>query len=65
MQWGLPRQNPQVPAVPLMLGGCVVAMKNPHALLLQVATSLFFPFLAVMLFAEFLWGIFGESPACF
>jgi hypothetical protein len=31
-------------------------------LLFQVATSLFFPFLAVMPFAGFLWGIFGESP---
>jgi hypothetical protein len=41
---GLPRQNPQVPAVPLVLSGCVVAMKSPHASLLQFATSLSFRF---------------------
>jgi hypothetical protein len=45
-----------------VLSGCVVAQENPHAPLLQVATAFSFPFLAVMLLAGFLWGIFGESP---
>jgi hypothetical protein len=62
MQWGLALQNSKVPAVPQMLSGCVVAKENSHVLLLQGATSLSFPFLAVMPFAGFLWLIFGESP---
>jgi hypothetical protein len=32
MQWGLALQNFKASAVPLVLSGCVVAMKNPHAL---------------------------------
>ena len=62
MPWGLARQNPKVPAVPPVLSGCVVAMKNPHAPVLQSGASLSFPFLAVMPFAGFPWGIFGERP---
>ena len=41
--------------------GCVVAMKNPPAPVLQSGASLSFPFLAVMSCAGFLWDIFGES----
>ncbi len=56
MPWGLlALHNRKVPAVPEVLYGCVVAQENPHVPLL-------FPFLAVMLFARFQWGIFGESP---
>jgi hypothetical protein len=54
MQWGLALHNSKVPAVPLVLRGCVVAMKYPHALVPQYATSHSFSSLAVMLFAEFL-----------
>jgi len=35
---------------------------NPHVPLLQVATAFSFSFLAVMLFAGFQCGIFGDSP---
>ena len=62
MQWGLALQNLKTPAVPVVLYGCVVAQENPHALLLQVVTSLSFRSSAVMLFAGFLWRIFGERP---
>jgi hypothetical protein len=37
-------------------------LKNPHALLLQVATSLSFPLPVVMPFVGFSGIIFGESP---
>jgi hypothetical protein len=42
-----------------------VAQENPHVLLLEVATLLSFRYPAVMPFAGFLWGIFGESPEMF
>jgi hypothetical protein len=48
---GLALHNLKVPAVPVVLHGCVVAQENPQALLHQVATSLFFYFLAAMLLA--------------
>ena len=57
---GLALHNPKAPAVPVVRYGCVVAQENPHALLLQVATSLSFLFSAVMLFAGFLWRFFGS-----
>ena len=46
---------------------CVVAQENPQMLLPHVATSISFsfPFPNVLLFAEFQWGIFGESPVIF
>jgi hypothetical protein len=62
MPWGLALHNSKVPAVPVVLYGCVVAQENPQVLLLEVAASLSFPFLDVKPFAGFLWGIFGESP---
>jgi hypothetical protein len=62
MPWGLALHNSKAPAVPEVIYGCVVAQKNPHELLLQVAISLSFRFPAVMQFVGFLWGIFGESP---
>jgi outer membrane lipoprotein-sorting protein len=36
MQWGLALQNSKAPAVLRALSCCVVAMKNPHVLLLQL-----------------------------
>jgi hypothetical protein len=54
MPWGLALQNLKAPAVIEVLYGCVVAQENPHALLLQGAASLSFPFPAVALFAGFL-----------
>jgi len=57
--------NPKSPAVPVVLYCCVVAQENPQVLLPHVATSISFPFLDVMLFAEFQWGVFGESPVIF
>jgi hypothetical protein len=46
-----------------------MAQENPQVLLPQVATSISFsfpfPFPNVLLFAEFQWGIFGESPVIF
>ena len=60
--WGLALHNLKVAAVPVVLYGCVVAMKNPQVPFLHIATSFSFPFPAVMLFAGLLWGIFGESP---
>jgi len=37
---GLALQNSKAPAVPQVRCGCVVAKKNPHVLVLHVATSL-------------------------
>jgi hypothetical protein len=65
MPWGLALHNSKAPAVPEVLYGCVVAQEPPHVLLLEVATSLSFRYPAVMPFAGFLWGIFGESPEMF
>jgi hypothetical protein len=65
MPWGLALHNLKAPAVPVVLYGCVVAQKNPHVRLIEVATSLSFRYPAVMQFAIFLWGIFGESPGYF
>jgi hypothetical protein len=62
MPWGLALHNSKVPAVPVVLYGCVVAQENPHALLFQAATSLSFRFLVVMPFAGFSGIIIGESP---
>ena len=36
MPWGLALHNSKAPAVPVVLYGCGVAHKNPHALLLEV-----------------------------
>jgi hypothetical protein len=47
--------------VPVVLYGCVVAMKNPQLPFLHIATSFSFPFPAVMLFAGFLWGFLGKD----
>jgi hypothetical protein len=55
----------KAPAVPVVLNGCVVAQENPHALLLEVVTSLVFPFLTDMPFAGLLQGIFSETPPLF
>jgi len=60
--WGLALHNLKVAAVPVVLYGCVVAMKNPQVPFLHIATSFSFPFPAVMLFAGLLRGIFGKSP---
>ena len=60
--WGLALHNLKVAAVPVVLYGCVVAMKNPQVPYLHIATSFSFPFPAVMLFVGLLWGIFGGSP---
>jgi hypothetical protein len=49
----------------VVLYGCVVAQENPQVLSPHVATSISFPFPDVMLFAEFQWGVFGESPVVF
>jgi hypothetical protein len=62
MHWGLPLQNSKVPVVPLVLSSCVVAMKSPHAPLLQFAPSLSFRFPVVMPFAGSLRLVFGGSP---
>jgi hypothetical protein len=48
MPWGLALHNSKVPAVPVVLYGCVVAQENPHVLLLQVATFLPFPSLSLL-----------------
>jgi hypothetical protein len=53
MPWGLALHNLKAPAVPVVLYGCVVAQENPHALLIEVAITLFLPLPAVMLFAGF------------
>jgi hypothetical protein len=47
MSWGLALHNPNAPAVPVVLYGCVVAQENPQVLVREVATSFFFSFLAV------------------
>jgi len=60
--WGLALHNLKVAAVPVVLHGCVVAMKNPQVPFCHIATSFSFPFPAVMLFVGLLWGIFGGSP---
>jgi hypothetical protein len=62
MPWGLSLHNLKVVAVPVVLYGCVVAMKNPQVPFLHIATSFSLSFPAVMLFAGLLWGILGERP---
>jgi hypothetical protein len=54
MPWGLALHNSKVPAVPVVLYGCVVAQENPHVLLLLVATAFSFRLLAAMPFAGIL-----------
>jgi hypothetical protein len=51
MPWGLALHNIKAPAVPVVRYGCVVAQENPHVPMREVATFLFFPFLAVKPFA--------------
>jgi hypothetical protein len=58
----LARQNSKAPAVLLVPYGCIVAEKNPRALLLQFATYLSFRFPVVIPFAGNLERILGKSP---
>jgi hypothetical protein len=60
MPWGLALHNLKVAAVPVVLYGCVVAMKNPQVPFLHIATSFSLSFPAVMLFAGLLWGFFRK-----
>jgi hypothetical protein len=59
---GLALQNLKVAAVPVVLYGCVVAMKNPQVPFFPIVTSFSFPFPSDMLFAGLLWEIVGASP---
>ncbi len=58
---GLALHNLQVPAVLVVLSGCVVAREKPLCALAQFATSLSLLFPSIMLFAGFLRRILGKA----